>query len=429
MTDALITNLSKISSLKVISRLTAMSFKGSEEPLTEIANRIGVGSVVDGSVAREADQVRVAARLVDAATGENLWGETYDRALSSVLRLQADVARAIAKEVKVALTPAEQDRLDRAREVDPQTYEAYLRGMHLLNRGGRENALKGIAILREAIDRNPGDAFAYAGLSIGYHTLAHGPDPPPDALAFAKSTALHAVRLDDSLARAHAALAFYQGYYDWEWETAQRTLDHALEINPNLPIAHYHASWFHYILGRNEEAIAAHKRAQELNPLAVLHTVWLGGLYALLGRYEEALAEVRKSIEIAPQAPINYHMLALTYWLQGDPLAAVVEADRAAELSPKWRWARAPFLVAAGREDEARTLMAELEGQQVREWGAFWLMWFHTSVGELDEAYRWMTYEPHHVWVPWVRVGPQFEPLRSHPRFPEALRRMNLPPV
>ena len=431
MTDALITNLSKVSSLTVISRRTAMRYKGTDKPLTDIAGELKIGSVVDGSVVLEEDRVRVDARLVKASTGENLWGDTYERAMSSVLRLQADVTRAIAGEVQVTLSPAEEERLERAQEVDPETYEAYLRGMYWINQRGRANALKGIAILTRSDRPQP---WRRARLCRSVPRLPHAgsrPQPAAGRPGICEVDRL-ASRAPRRLTRRGACrpgvlpglLRLGMG----ELLGSRSTV--LLEINPNLAIAHYHASWLHYLFERNEEAVAAHRRAQQLDPMAVLHTAWLGGLYACLGRFDEAFVEVRKSIAFTPQASLNYHVLALTYWLQGDYSAAVVEADRAAEMAPaSWRMARAPFLASAGREDEARRLMAELDGQDVTEAQAFWLMWAHTNLGDLDEAYRWLTYERHHAWIPWVRVEPQFEPLRRHPRFPEALRRMNLTPV
>ena len=429
MTEALITDLGKIGALRVISRTTAKRYKGSDKPLPEIARELHVDAVVEGSVVQEAGRVRVTAQLIDAATDEHLWAEAYERDLTSILVLQGEVARAIAREIQITLSPEEETRLARDRKVDPETYQAYLRGMFWLNKGTPEGIKKGMAYLHEAVERDPGDPLAYAGLAMGYITVAHGPEPPADSLSHAKSAALKAVRLDDTLAEAHAAAALVQGYYDWQWETAQRTLDHALEINPSLAIAHYHNSWFHVLFGRMEEAIAEHKRAQELDPLMPLHTAWLGGIYEMEGRYEEAIAEARKSIEIAPNYPIGYFIRALVYNDKGMYEQAIAASKKAAEVAPPWKWALGPTYVAAGRRDEARKLLAELKKKAVTPWRAYWLAELHTALGGKDEAFRWLSYEHPHAWVPWVRVLPAFEPLRDDPRFKDLLRRMNLPPI
>ena len=429
MTDALITNLSKIGALTVISRTTAMRYKATDKPLPEIARELNVDVVVDGSVVREGARVRVAAQLINAASGENLWAESYERDLSSILALQGDVARAIAGSVKITLSPEEEDRLTSSRQVSPETYEAYLRGMFWLNRGTPEGIEKGMSYLHEAVEKDPGDPLAYAGLALGYITVAHGPEPPSDALAHAKSAALKSVRLDDTLAEAHAALAFLQGYYEWDWGAARRTLDHALEINPNLAIAHYHDSWFHVLFGRMEEAIVAHKRAQELDPLMPMHTAWLGGLYVYDGRYEEAVNEARKSIEIAPNFPVGHYILALVHKNKGEYEEAVAAHKKAAEAAPPWKWSLGSTLVAAGRRDEARKLLAELENETVTPWRAFWLAELYTALGQKDAAFRCLNSERVHAWVPWVRVIPEFQALRDDPRFSDLLRRMNLPPI
>ncbi len=428
MTDALITDLSKVGSLRVLSRTTAMRYKGTDKTLPQIAQELGVDAVVEGSIVRDGERVRINAQLIDAATDTQIWSDTFERELTSILALQADVARAVAGATKVRVTPEEETRLVGDRDVDPESYQAYLRGMYWLNKGTPEGITTGMAFLREAVEKDPGDALAYAGLAIGFITVAHGPAPPADALSQAKSAAQKAVRLDDTLGEAHASLAFIQGYYDWEWELAQETIDHALEINASLAIAHYHDSWFHALFGRMEEAIEAHKRAQELDPLMPLHTAWLGGLYQMEGRYEEAIAEAERSIEIAPGFPIGHYVLATVYEDQGRYEAAFEAFERAAALAPPWKWALGPAYARAGRTDEARGLLAELEAQLLTPWNAMWLAQIHTALGNKDEAFRWLNYERPHAWIPWVRMLPWFEPLRDDPRFDDLLRRMNLPP-
>ncbi len=428
MTDALIADLSKIGSLAVISRTTAMRYKKTEKSLPEIARELNVDGVVEGSVMREAETLRIRASLIDGDSDRRLWSDSFSRDLTGVLSLQGDIARAIAEAIDVTLTPQEESRLTASREVDPETYQAYLRGMFWLNKGTAEGIEKGMAFLHQAVERDPGDALAYAGLALGYITVAHGPVPPEDALNKAKSAAVKAVRLDANLAEAHAALGFIEGYYEWQWEQAQRSIDRALEINPSLAIAHYHDAWFHVLFGRWEESIEAHKRAQELDPLTPNYTSDLGLIYEGLGRYDEAIAEAEKSIQMNPSHPRGYMVLGNVFLDRGMADEAVVEYEKAA-LAPPWRWVAGIGYAAAGREQDARRLVAELEALPDEPWKAFWLARLHTALGDLDEAFRWLNYESPHAWVPWIRNWNWFEPLRGDPRFEDLLRRMNLPPA
>jgi len=429
ITDALTTDLSKISALKVISYKTAMRFKGSQKPLKEIARELRVDVVLEGSVAREADKVRVTAKLIDASTDQNIWADTFEGELTSILALQGKMARIIADKVKVTLSPKENARLSRHRKFsNPETYKAYLRGMSWLNRGTHEEIRQGAAFFREAVDKDPGDPEAYAGLAVGYWTIAHGPDPPEDAPSIARAAAETAVSLDDTLAEAHHVLAVFKGYFDCDWETAQRMMDNALSINPNLATAHYSNSWFHVIFGRMEEAIAEHKRAKELDPLTPLYTAWLGDIYRYVGRYEEAIAEANRSIEIAPKFPVGYFVLAQSRSDQGRHEEAIAAYRECAKVAPHWKWAAGIGYAKAGRLEETRKLLAELEQQKVTPWNAFWRAILNAWLGNKDEAFRWLNHKPYHAWIVVIRFGDWFKPLHGDPRLLDLLHRMNLPP-
>ena len=427
MTEALTTDLSKIGALQVIGSRSAMHYRDSQKSLAEIAHELNVEAVVTGSILREADQVRVTAQLIEASTERTLWADRYERNLTSILALQGEVAQAIAREILVTLTPEEENLLIRARQVNPETYEAYLRGMFHLQKATPEGVKTGMAYLHEAVGKDPADPLAYAGLALGYITLAHGSDPPDDALQNARLVVEKALSLDDTLAEALTAAGFLKGYYDWQWGEAQQLVDRALEINPSLAIAHYHRSWFHALFGRMEEAIASHKRAQQLDPLLPMHTAWLGGLYRWEHRYGEALEEARKAIEISPNHPLGHHIMAQVYVDLGRYEEAISEHLKAAEAAPSFRGHLACTYAAAGRPDEARKILAEFQALPVNGWRAFMIARICTALGEKDEAFRWLNYEHPHSTLPWVRVGPDWAPLRDDPRFRELLRRMNLP--
>jgi len=429
MTDALITDLSKIGALKVISRRSVMRYKGVKKSLQEIARDLNVDTVLEASVAREAGRVRVTAQLIEVATDRNLWAESYERELSSILALQSEVARAVARATRVKLRPQEETRLSAARKVNPATYEAYLRGMFHLHRATPEDTQKGIAYLHEAVAKDPADPLAYAGLAMGYIEIAHGSEAREDSLQRAKAAARTALKLDDTLAETLMVTGFVKGYYDWKWDEAIADINRALDINPSLAMAHYHLAWYRALFGRMKEAIEEHKRAQELDPFNPLHTAWLGGLYWMEKRYDEAAAEARKSIEMAPGFPVGHMVLAWVYTDKGMYEEAIAAMQKAAEASPNVRWYLGRIYVQAGRVEEARKLLAELNRQPVSPWTASMRVELYTALGDNDEAFRWLNYERPAATLPWVTVMAWAAPVRKDPRFQAVLRRMNLSPV
>jgi eukaryotic-like serine/threonine-protein kinase len=424
MTDALITDISKIGALKVTSSMSTMRYRGSTKPLSEIARELHVDAILEASAMREGDAVRVSARLVDPATQQNLWAQTYDRDASTILATQAEVAREVAKTIRVRLSPKEETRLA-GRAVNPETFELYLKGMHNLNKDTDEGIRQGVAYLREAVDRDPADPLAYAGLALGYLELAHGPGDWEDSLTRSKASAITALKLDDSVAEAWAALAAVHGYREWQWDEAFRNLDRAIDANPSLAIAYYHRSWFHCLFGRMDQAIEDHRRAQELDPFNPKHTAWLAELYRMEGRYEEAIAEAQKSIEIDPGFPIGYFVLGLVAEDLEKFDEAIAWMRKAAERNPSFEWAVAHAYIRAGRTAEARAKMAELEKLPIGPMRAWWRAVLYGMLRDYDEAFRWIAFEPHHPWLAWIH---QWCPsLMNDPRWPGVARRFNLP--
>lgn len=431
LTDALITSLSKIRALSVISRTSVMRYKQTRKALPEIARELGVSAVLEGSVAREGGRVRITAQLIEAASDRHLWAEQFEQELSSILGVQSEIARAVSRHVHVQLLPREQSRLDNVRNVHPTTYETYLRGMHYLSRATMSDTLKGLEYLHQAVEDDPADAQAYAGLALGYVTVAHGSEARADSLNRAKAAANTALRLDPQSAEALAALGEAQGYLDWEWDEAFRNFDRALEIRPSHANAYYHRAWFYALHGRMDEAISDHEQAKRLDPLNPLHIAWLGELYRWEGRLEEARAEALRSIEVSPEFPVGYFVLSLLAFDDGRYEESVAELEKAARGAPNWYWALGPACAESNRIGEAREILAKLEQEPRTPWNVHWLVYLHAALGELDAAIRYLDQGPHHAWIPWVRVlpWPGGDALRSDPRLPEYLRRMNLPPL
>ena len=314
-----------------------------------------------------------------------------------------------------------------ARPVNPETYELYLKGMANLNKPSPEERKKGLAYLHEAVEKNPADALAYAGLAFGYVTLGHGPSHPPDAWQRARAAALRAVKLDETLAEAHAVLADVKLYYEWDWAGAEASFHRAMELNPSLALNHYHYAWYLFLFGRLDEAIREHKRAQELDPLTPLHTAWLGELYWYGGQYEEAMEEARKSLEMAPDFWVGYYIQGAVYAERGMYEEAIAAHQKMVEKQPVVKWFLGRTYALAGRKDEARKMLADLEAGEVTPFDALGIAVLYIALGDKDKAFHWLEYERPHAWLPWFRVEPQYKPLRDDPRFQDLLRRMNLP--
>lgn len=429
MTEALTTELSKIGALRVISRTSVMRYKETDKPLSEIARELNVDAVVEGSVLRAEEQVRITAQLIVAAPERHLWAENYDRDFGDILALSSDVARAIAREIKVAVTPAEERQLTSARRVNRETYEAYLKGMFHLNKSTPEGTQKGLAYLHQAIEKDPADPLAYGGLALGYAASAHGPGAPSDALERAEATALKALELDDTLAEAHAALAHIKEYRDWDWEAAEQAYQRALRLNPTLTLTRAHYSFYLLLFGQTDEALAEMRQVQEMDPLTPLWPAWQGWLYWWAGQYEEAIDEARKSLELDPDFAVGLYVLGSAYAEKGMYEEAIKAHQRAGVLSRQWKSALGRTYAMADQQEEARLVLADLEAG-FTTWDTWFIAQIYAVLGEKDEAFRWLetaAYEhPRHPYVPFIRFSPAFRPLHDDPRFQTLLRRMNL---
>ncbi len=305
ITDALINELAKISALRVISRQSVMRYKGSERPLPEIARELDVDAVVEASILMVGGKVQIRARLIQVPTKQNLWADSYEREMSDILALQSDVARAIAKEIKIAVTPEEKTLLASTREVNPETYKAYLRGMFYLNKYTPEGIEKGLGYLHEAVEKDPADPLAYAGLALGYCIIAHSPSPPPYAISRARTAVLRGLALDENLAEVHLASALIKLHSDWDRAGAEQAYKRALELNPNLALAHAQYGWYLDINGHVDEALAELYQAQKLDPLAPIYPAWQGIMYFWEGEYDKAIEEALKSLELDPDFPVG----------------------------------------------------------------------------------------------------------------------------
>jgi serine/threonine-protein kinase len=426
MTDALITDLSKISALQMISRHTAMRYKGSTKPVREIAREVKVRAVVGGSVIREAGRVRITAQLIDASMDQNMWGESYEREMASILSLQAEVARAIAGQVRAKLLPEEETRLAQTRTVNPEVYETYLKALFWMNKGTPEAFDKAVALFEFAVDKDPADPLAYAGLATAYMTAAHLADSPEYKVPRARAAAIRALQLDDRNADAHVALAVIEGYRDWKWQEAEQRLDRAIALNPNSAMAHFQRAWLHSLYGRSDKAIESGKRARELDPLAVIYH-WATDFYRIDRQYDKAIEEASRALQANPKLFIARIVLASTYSDLKRHDEAISEFKRATTDAPSLIGYLGFAYAKAGRIEDARSVLARLESMKLSGWNAWFRAVMYTLLGNKDEAFRMLNFQPHHDWLSAIGGMDEFKPLRGDPRYDALVKRMNVP--
>lgn len=394
MTDALITDLAKVHALRVISRNSIMQYKGNPKPMPQIARELGVDVVVEGTVMRSGDRVRITAQLIEAPKDRHLWAETYEGDVRDVLSLQDEVAKAIASQVRITLTPQEQTRLSNARPVNPQAHEAYLRGYYELRKhepatlyvaGEEESIEKAIEYFRRALAIDPSYALAYAGLADAYYDQSTFLRAPLQVMPKAKAAAARAIELDDSLAEAHASLGNVRLTFDWDWLGAEQELRRSLEINPNLPQAH--AAYARYLLAfrRTDEAIQELDRVQKIDPLYPDAHMALPLLLFDARRYE-------KSVEAAKNSGDD-RALSLSLAELGRDEEAIAAADRAVKSTQNSivlaQVASAYALV--GKSEKARAMLTTIEAQaRERYVCGYNVACVYAALGDKEQAFSWL---------------------------------------
>ncbi|MDA2914474.1 tetratricopeptide repeat protein, partial [Acidobacteriia bacterium AH_259_A11_L15] len=317
MHEALITDLSRIRALKVISRTSVMRYQDTDKPIPEIARELGVDAVVEGSVLRVGNQVRITAQLIHGATDEHLWAEAYERDLTNILVLQREVAQAIAREINIAVTPEEQARLASARPVNPEAHEAYLKGRYQWNKCSQEGLSQAIQFFQQAIEKDPAYARAYAGLADVYAVQpGWGFAPPSEAFPRARALALKALELDENMAEPYATLGLIK-WYDRDWSAAEQDFRRALELNPNYATAHHWYGLLLSSLGKHEEAIAELESAERLDPVSPIISSWLGTVLFHGRRYDPAAQQFRKTVEMHPEFSLAFVFLGRAYAQMG----------------------------------------------------------------------------------------------------------------
>ncbi|HEY9139364.1 MAG TPA: winged helix-turn-helix domain-containing protein [Bryobacteraceae bacterium] len=421
MAEALITELGNISALRVPSHQSVMQYRSSKKPAPQIARELNVDALVEGSIIRAGDQVRITVQLIDGRTDRHLWAGSYQRELRAILSLQNDVARAIATEVKVKLTPREEQPVASARSVGPEAQEAYLKGLYYVNRWPEPESSHCIESFRRATELEPQFADAQAGLATCYSVMPWT-YPPKEVLPKAKAAALEAIRLDPNQAEAYMALCSVNVFFEWDWASAERNARRALELSPNRSYSHVWYSNFLAFLGRSEEAVREAKEAVRLDPTSILMNRNLAFVYQLSHRYSEYAAQAQKTLELAPSDDIAKWDLAYAFALQG-------RRNQAAEHLNAVTDPVAQAVVWATLGEKKRASRALKEAEHPACPCPFCCAMAHAALGDRDAAIQLLekACDQRDAEMVQLYTNPAFDSMRSDPRVQALLHRMNFP--
>ncbi len=433
MTDALITDLAQIEALRVISRTSAMRFKGTHPPLSDLARDLRVDGVVEGSALQIGDRVRITVQLVDVATDRNLWAKSYERALTDVLTLQSEVAHAIADEIRIQVTPDERARLRSKGAVVPAAHVAYLQGSFLWNRFTGESVKAAIRRFEEALAIDPNYAAAYGGLADSYIMLAnHHILPPREGYTLGRKAAERGLSLDESLAELHTSLAWIHRLFDWDWPAAERESLRTIQLNPGYAFGRSRYALLLSGMGRHEEAIAEAERAHELDPLNLVTYTVVGDTLFFARRFDRSVAAYRKCLELDPSFGAAHTDLARSLEQLGRADEAVEEFVRGTAGTdgvPRPSSGLAILYARGGRMNEAHATLEAVQALAQKEFvSPYGIASYYAVTGENDRALDWLekAYSERDGTLVWLKVHPRLDGLRGEPRFRDLLARLRL---
>jgi TolB-like protein/Tfp pilus assembly protein PilF len=431
--DEIITRLAKITELRVISCTSTQRFKSAPDDLPAIAKELRVANIMEGSVQRYADQVRVNVQLIKAENDTHLWADTFDRKLTDIFAVESEIARTIAETLQAKLSGEEQRQLTRRDTSNPEAYEFYLKGRYYWEKRTGQNLRKATDQFQQAADKDPNYALAYAGLAdcnvlLEDYVGAPASETYPKAKIFAE----RALQLDISLAEAHTSLAYALTNL-WQWEQAEEEFKRAIKLSPNYPTAHHWYSLYLLDLGRIDQALAEIKRAHELDPLSPIITTTLTYVYLAEGDVNSSVAQCKRVIDFDPNFPRAHEYLGLGYLKQGLHSEAIGELQKAVELSRERRQLRdlGYGYAISGKRAEALAVLKELEGKyQKREATGQDLAAVYAGLGDKDQAFVWLEkdFQARSGLLAWIRWTTPFDSLRSDPRHADLLRRIGLQP-
>jgi TolB-like protein/Tfp pilus assembly protein PilF len=434
MTDQLITDLGQIGALRVISRTSAMSYKHVHKPLPQIARELNVDAVVEGTVQRSGDRVRITAQLIEAAHDGQMWSKSYEGELRDTLQLQSDVARTIADQINIKIAPQEKSALENAKQVNPEAYVSYLKGRYFWNKRTPEGLRTALAYFNQAIEEDPKYAQAYSGLSDTYALLGdwqYAVMTPKDAFPKAKAAALKALEIDPSLGEAHNSLAFCLEGFDLDLDGSGREFRRAIELNPGYATAHHWYAWHLALLHNYDEALTEMRRAESLDPLSLVINADLAELLEIAHFYDESIQQSKRTIELDSNFGLAHNHLGQAYLEKHMYRESISELEKAVQLSgrsPTCIANLARAYAADGQQSRAMELLRELEDKSngIYSHGSEIAM-IYASLGDRGQALVWLQKAYEERFNPGVLLRHGFDPLRSDSRFMELVRQVGLP--
>lgn len=434
MTEALINDMGSISAVRVISSASAMRFKNNSKPFPQVARELAVSHVVEGTVLRAGQKVRITVRLIDAEADTQMWSGNYERQIEDVLSLQSEISRSIAQEIRVQLTPREQRNLSSKRPVNAAAHEAYLRARHFWNLRSEAGLQHAVKLFDEAIRLDPAYAAAYAGKADAYSVIPiYSMSPSPQPLIEAQKAVAKALELDPDSADAHIALGYIKRVYEWDWKGAERHLRHGLDLNPSYAVGWQRLANYLFTVGRVPEALTAIENAHRLDPLSVPIIQILCYVHYLLGNIRESERLARQALEMAPDHHSILDVLAAIEIERGNLQKALDLLLRAQQLRPEYTITKAfavGVLYRMGRKEESRKMHDALHAAARTGYvPPFQFAIVHTMLGEKDEAFRWLdrAVKERDSYLRLIKVEKMLQPLRSDPRYMAILDKMSLP--
>jgi TolB-like protein/DNA-binding winged helix-turn-helix (wHTH) protein/Tfp pilus assembly protein PilF len=433
MTDELTTDLAQFGSLRVISRTSAMHYKGTAKTAPEIGRELGVDTLVEGTVEHAGNRVRIRMQVIDSASDRHLWARSYDHELKDVLLLQSSAARDIAEEVQGKVAPPQADfRPASANPVNPVAYEAYLKGRYFWNKRTEDGLKKSLDYFQQAISQDPKFAAAYSGMADTYSIL--GSDVLPARLASSKAhvAASKALELDPTIAEGHAELALVEFYYDWDWPRSEQEFRRAIELNPNYATAHQWYSYYLTAMGRFPEAVEEALKAQQIDPLSLAINATLAGRLRDAGQYDQAINFGQRTLEMDPNFVPAHSVLGATYEAEGNWAQAILEYQKAVDLSQNNPTSLAALGCAygySGNREKARNILATLrEASKIHYVSAFDMAAVFAGMGEKDNAFHWLekAYSERESQMAFLGITRRMNGVRSDPRYSDLLHRMHL---
>ena len=428
MTDALITELAQISGLSVISRNSSMQYKGTTKLLPDIAKELGVYYLIDGSLLRMGESVKISARLINTKNNNYIWAKEYNRDFKDILGLQGEIAKTIAAQIEIKLTPQEETLLTKQRKINPETYEMYMKGMYYINKRTPNEIEKGISYLQQAVEKDSTEPLAQAGLSLGYCILAHTPAMLTEASRRSKLAAMRALELDENLAEAHLAIAMNSIYFDWNRVKAETEYKRALEINPNLTLALMHYAWFQLLMENNSKAQELMIKALEIDPLSNTYPAEFGWMKIKFNDFDNTIKLASESIELDSNNPFAYFVLGEGY--SGNRMydKAIEMHKKSSQLSPYWEWGLAKSYALAGNKNEAMKIITKLERRD-KLWDTWCIAVIYSVIGNRDKMFYWLdeALDRRHPYIQWVKTQRYFDSYSKDSRFIALMKKMNLP--